>query len=300
MDRKTNSTWREQTLTLPPKTVYDVVFPDTKPNHYHINNLSAAPIYLGVSVLASPKSYDIAVTGNGDNIHARDLGVTRITLYNDSPDKARIVLTTFEDKFNPAVLAGRGGSVTVSGGGGGGGAGGVITGFNASLPSGDNNIGRVKVTEMPAIDFALSTLPAGSNMIGKVEVAKLPPLASVNGKIGDVGILGGVTITSMPPVTVTDKATSDKHISWDAYVAKTVESFTIPTGLTRFVFITNDGNTDLYIMFDSLTATETSNRGLNGYILLRPGETLNDLTRVANKINFVRKDGAGTVRFLVV
>ncbi|MES5883195.1 hypothetical protein [Bacillus cereus group sp. MG21] len=291
MDRKTNSTWREQTLTLPPKTVYDVVFPDTKPNHYHINNLSSAMIYLGVSVLASPKTYDIAVTGNGDNIHARDLGVTRITLYNDSPDKARIVLTSFEEKFNPSVLAGRGGSVTVSGGGGG--AGGVITGFNASLPSGDNNIGRVKVTEMPAIDFALSTLPAGSNMIGKVEVAKLPPLASVNGKIGDVGILGGVTITSMPAVDL--QVSKDLNVKEKSYndffyqepnVEQTEVVFT--TDLSRIIFISNDGQNPLKVTLNNRTITLLQN------------EVIEELPLITKTIKLVRPSGSGNARIMGV
>lgn len=291
MDRKTNSTWREQTLTLPPKTVYDVVFPDTKPNHYHINNLSSAMIYLGVSVLASPKTYDIAVTGNGDNIHARDLGVTRITLYNDSPDKARIVLTTFEEKFNPSVLAGRGGSVMVSSGGGG--AGGVITGFNASLPSGDNNIGRVKVTEMPAIDFVLSTLPAGSNMIGKVEVAKLPPLASVNGKIGDVGILGGVTITSMPAVDL--QVSKDLNVKEKSYndffyqepnVEQTEVTFT--TDLSRIIFISNDGQNPLKVTLNNRTITLLQN------------EVIEELPLITKTIKLVRPSGSGNARIMGV
>ncbi|HDR7785262.1 hypothetical protein [Bacillus wiedmannii] len=291
MDRKTNSTWREQTLTLPPKTVYDVVFPDTKPNHYHINNLSPAMIYLGVAVIASPQSYDIAVTGNGDNIHARDLGSTRITLYNDSPDKARIVLTSFEDKFNPAVLAGRGGSVTVTGGGGG--AGGVITGFNASLPSGDNNIGRVKVTEMPAIDFVLGTLPAGTNMIGKVEVSKLPPLSSIGGKIGDVGILGGVTITSMPAVDL--QVSKDLNVKEKSYndffyqepnVEQTEVVFT--TDLSRIIFISNDGQNPLKVTLNNRTITLLQN------------EVIEELPLITKTIKLVRPSGSGNARIMGV
>lgn len=292
MDRKTNSTWREQTLTLPPKTVYDVVFPDTKPNHYHINNLSPATIYLGVSVIASPKAYDIAVAGNGDNIHARDLGATRITLYNDSPDKVRIVLTTFEDKFNPAVLAGRGGSVTVTGGGGGG-TGGVITGFTASLPSGDNNIGRVRVTEMPAIDFVLGTLPAGSNLIGKVEVAKLPPLASVNGKIGDVGIQGGVTITSMPAVDLQvskDLNVKEKSYNDFFYQEPTVEQTEVvfTTDLSRIIFISNDGLNPLKVTLNNKTITLLQN------------EVIEELPLITKTIKLVRPSGSGNARIMGV
>lgn len=248
-------------------------------------------IYLGVAVIASPQSYDIAVTGNGDNIHARDLGSTRITLYNDSPDKARIVLTSFEDKFNPAVLAGRGGSVTVTGGGGG--AGGVITGFNASLPSGDNNIGRVKVTEMPAIDFVLGTLPAGTNMIGKVEVSKLPPLSSIGGKIGDVGILGGVTITSMPAVDL--QVSKDLNVKEKSYndffyqepnVEQTEVVFT--TDLSRIIFISNDGQNPLKVTLNNRTITLLQN------------EVIEELPLITKTIKLVRPSGSGNARIMGV
>lgn len=261
-------------------------------------------IYLGVAVIASPQSYDIAVTGNGDNIHARDLGSTRITLYNDSPDKARIVLTSFEDKFNPAVLAGRGGSVTVTGGGGG--AGGVITGFNASLPSGDNNIGRVKVTEMPAIDFVLGALPAGTNNIGKVEVSKLPPLASVGGKIGDVGIQGGVTITSMPPVQVTNDPVRGTCRAWSGTVDTTHVTFDMVDGdVLKFSYISNDGDTDLFINFDAAKANPDDLKGAglsgkNASIWLKPGEIITEFTRKTTKVNMIRKSGNGVVRILGV
>lgn len=250
-------------------------------------------IYLGVSIIASPQSYDISVTGNGDNIHARDLGTTRITLYNDSPDKARIVLTTFEDKFNPAVLASRGGSFTVNGGGGGGGAGGVITGFTASLPSGANNIGRVEVSKMPAIDFVLGTLPAGTNMIGKVEVAKLPPLASVNGKIGDVGIVGGLTITSMPAVDL--QVSKDLNVKEKSYndffyqepnVEQTEVTFT--TDLSRIIFISNDGQNPLKVTLNNRTITLLQN------------EVIEELPLITKTIKLVRPSGSGNARIMGV
>ncbi|MEB8914968.1 hypothetical protein P4G61_28415, partial [Bacillus cereus] len=100
-----DNTWREVTLTLPPRMAYTHVFEDTKPNHYDINNLSVATLYAGVRVLPSPREYELLVPGNGRNILARKEGSSQIQIYNDSADAARIILTSFNEPFNPAVLA---------------------------------------------------------------------------------------------------------------------------------------------------------------------------------------------------
>ncbi|HDR7311510.1 TPA: hypothetical protein QCX08_004018 [Bacillus cytotoxicus] len=293
MDRKANSTWREQTLSLPPKATHTVVFPDTKPNHYHINNLSSASVYLNVVGFAEPNNYDIVIPAHGDNIHGRELGVTRVTLYNDSPDPARVVLTTFEEKFNPTVLASRGGSVTVTGGSGGGGNGGIITGFATSLPSGSNNIGRVEVSKMPAIDFTLQTLPPGTNMIGKVEVSKLPPLASVNGKIGDVGIQGGVSIIDMPPVSLevgNDLNVKEKSYTDFFYQEPIVEQTEVvfTTNLSRIIFISNDGQNPLKVTLNNRTITLLQN------------EVIEEIPLLTKTIKLVRPSGNGIARIMGV
>lgn len=299
MDRKTNSTWREQSITLPPKTVYDVVFPDTKPNHFNVNNLSPSNIYLGINTIPSPQTYDMMVSANGENMHARDLGVTRVMLYNDSVNNARIVLTSGEEKFNPAILASRGGNAIVSGGGSGGGGGGVITGFTASLPSGNNNIGRVAVTEMPAIDFVLGSLPAGTNTIGKVEVTKLPPLASVGGKIGDVGIQGGVTITSMPAVTLSGKVEIGKEVVMEQKSYTTGQLFykqidvqqteqILNVSLNRIIFISNDTDAELIVKINDVE------------FLLLGQEVIEELPITVATISLKRVKGNGMARIMGV
>ncbi|HHP5608343.1 TPA: hypothetical protein ACSC58_005427 [Bacillus paranthracis] len=300
MDRKTNSTWREQSITLPPKTVYDVVFPDTKPNHFNVNNLSPSNIYLGINTIPSPQTYDMMVSANGENMHARDLGVTRVMLFNDSVNPARIVLTSGEDKFNPAILASRGGNAIVSGGGSGGGGGGVITGFTASLPSGNNNIGRVAVTEMPAVDFVLSALPPGTNNIGKVEVTKLPMLASdSNGKIGNVGVLGGLTITSMPPVALSGKVEIGKEVVMEQKSYTTGQLFykqidvqqteqVLNVNLNRIIFISNDTDAELIVKINDVE------------FLLLGQEVIEELPITIATISLKRVKGNGMARIMGV
>ncbi|PEI99662.1 hypothetical protein CN684_31245 [Bacillus wiedmannii] len=284
MNKQNNSTWREERIVVPPQTDFEVTFNGVKPNHFHINNLSTAYIYFGVTVLPDKNAYEMSIPPNGENMHARDLSADRIRLYNDSVNDAHIILTTGFDKFNPSVIASRGGTVTTTSGGGGG-AGGVITGFNAPLPPGNNNIGRVIVSEMPAVKFMLDSLPAGTNNIGKVEVSKLPPLASVNGKIGDVGIQGGVTITSMPAVELeVSKDLNVKEKSYDDFFYQEYNIGQIPyvlnTNLSKISFLSNDGETILHVSFNDKPD-----------ISLMPNEVINDLPVKVTKISVARKSG---------
>ncbi|TKI85421.1 hypothetical protein [Bacillus mycoides] len=301
-----DNTWREVTLTLPPNMVYTHHFMDTKPNHYDINNLSVATLYAGVRVLPSPSEYELFVPSNGRNILARKEGSSQIEIYNDSAVPARIILTSFDEPFNPAVLANSG-----SGGNGGTGGGGVssdvtVKGFSAALPAGNNNLGKVIVTEMPTVPIEFKTLPSGTNMIGNVGVTKLPPLAEGKSFIGSVGVEGGVTIASMPPVQVTNDPVRGTCRSWAGTVDVNQSTFDMKEGdVLKFNYILNDGDTDLYINFDDAKANPGDLQGAfltgkNATIWLKPGESITDFTRKTNKVNMIRKSGNGFVRILGV
>lgn len=293
-----DNTWREVTLTLPPRMAYTHVFEDTKPNHYDINNLSVATLYAGVRVLPSPHEYELMIPSNGRNILARKEGSSQIEIYNDSDVTARIILTTFNEPFNPAVLANS--ASGTSGGGGGGTVGdGIIKGFASALPAGNNNIGRVVVTEMPAVQFALQTLPSGTNMIGNVGVTKLPPLAEGESHIGSVNVQGGVSISSMPPVQVTNDPVRASHFYFEAMIG--TGNYICNVGdVIKFSYLVNEGDTDLFLNFDDNTLNPNLLSGKNMTIRLKPGEQLSEFTRKANKITFVRQSGNGMVRLLGV
>ncbi|OTW93823.1 hypothetical protein BK710_00115 [Bacillus thuringiensis serovar sumiyoshiensis] len=299
-----DNTWREVTLTLPPKMAYTHHFIDTNPNHYDINNLSVATLYAGVRVLPSPREYELLVPGNGRNILARKEGASQIQIYNDSEDSARIILTSFNEPFNPAVLANSGSVAPIPNGGGGTGGDVVVKGFTSALPAGNNNLGKVVVTEMPAIDFVLQTLPAGSNNIGSVNVAKLPPLAEGKSFIGSVGVQGGVSITDMPPINVTNDPVRASCMAWEGSVNNSIVVFDmVDKNVLKFNYIVNEGDTDLYVNFDSFTVNPTDLQGKNGLgatIRLRPGESITDFTRKTSKVNMTRTSGSGTVRILGV
>ncbi|HFK1501210.1 TPA: hypothetical protein ACGXMW_005657 [Bacillus paranthracis] len=294
-----DNTWREVTLTLPPKMVYTHHFMDTKPNHYDINNLSVATLYAGVRVLPSPSEYELFVPSNGRNILARKEGSSQIEIYNDSAVPARIILTSFDEPFNPAVLANSGSVAPISNGGGGVSDTVTVKGFTSALPAGSNNIGKVVVTEMPTIPIEFKTLPSGTNMIGNVGVTKLPPLAEGTSHIGSVNVEGGVSIASMPPVQVTNDPVRASHFSFEANIATSNYVCNV-VDVIKFSYIINEGDTDLFLNFDDNTLSPGIIGGKNNTIRLKPGEQLSEFTRKATKITFVRQSGNGMVRILGV
>lgn len=299
-----DNTWREVTLTLPPRMAYTHVFEDTKPNHYDINNLSVATLYAGVRVLPSPHEYEIMIPGNGRNILARKEGASQIEIYNDSDVPARIILTSFHEPFNPAVLANSASGQSSTGGNGGGSDTVTVKGFTSALPAGNNNIGKVIVTELPIMNYKFDMLPSGTNKIGAVDVTKLPSLAEGKSYIGQVGVVGGVSISDMPPITVSNDPVRTSCMAWEGSVNNSIVVFDmLDKNVLKFNYIVNEGDTDLFVNFDSFIVNPTDLQGKNGVgatIRLRPGESITDFTRKTSKVNMTRTSGSGTVRILGV
>lgn len=301
MAAPTNSSSRQRQVTIPANSRITVDFPDTKPNYFYLNNLSVSEVYLGVTMIPDSIRYDKMVGPTQETIFARDQGVKSIQLFNGTGSTAIIDLTTFEKEFDPAVLAAA--TAYVAAGGGGGAAfDGIIRGFTSALPAGDNNIGRVKVTEMPAITVQQGPLQEGTANIGKVQVTSLPSLPEGTQKIGNVGIQGGVTIDSMPPVQITNDPVRSSHHYYEASVGTTEIVYDmLGDNVLKFSYISNDDNLNaLYLSFDDVAASTTVTNGKNKVIKLGPGEQLADFTRKATKVRMIRAAGTGNVRFLGV
>lgn len=241
----------------------------------------------------------------------RDQGVTSIQLYNATGSEAMIDLTSFEGDFDPVVLATSSGAASSGGGGGGGDYDGVIRGFTAPLPAGSNNIGKVVVTQMPDITVTQGPLQEGTANIGKVQVTSLPSLPTGNATIGNVGIVGGVVIDSMPAVslngdvTLADNATfavkgATQYYHYNASIGTTEVVVALGFEATNFKYISNDDSAnDLLIAFNTGVTTGSEN-GLGGVIRLKPGETLQEFNVKATTIKFRRAAGTGNVRFVGV
>jgi hypothetical protein len=302
-----NISTREQFINIPAKTTAELDFMNTFPNYVYVNNYSGGTCYFGRSVFPSAQVYDMIIDGYGDNLYASPNNFNVGYIYNDGADVANIKVTTFDAPFNPSALKGGGGTATSTGGGGpAANTDSTIVGYNVPLPAGNNHIGVVTVDTMPAQTFTMDTLPPGTNHIGTVDVGILPALSTGTSHIGSVGIDGGVTISSMPPVTVSNNPIPLNHQIYEGDVAQTVINFpfvdTNGTAMTvnTFNYVKNDGDTDLFISFgttDPSTAGMAGN-GENLRIRIAAGESINNFERQTGQINFYRTTGTGGVRML--
>jgi len=297
-----NITAREQLITIPAKTLVDLEFLNTSPNYVYVNNYSSGTLYFGRSVLPTAFVYDMVIEGNADNLYSSPNGFRAAYIYNDGADVVNCKITSFVAPFEPTALKGGGGTATFTGTIGD--VNSTITGFNVPLPSGNNHVGVVTVDSMPAQTLSIPTLPAGTNNIGHVNVDTLPALPAGVSHIGSVGIDGGVSITSMPPVQVSNSPIKTTHQYFEGTVAQTVVTFDLGAGNTvnNIDYIKNDGSTDLYLTFDTTDITLAGNQtnGLNMRIRLAAGEAISDMPRQTNKFNMIRTTGSGTVRILAV
>jgi hypothetical protein len=299
-----NVSSREQLLQIPPKTVVDLDFLNTSPNYVYINNYSPTTLYFGRSVLPSASVYDMVIPGNGDNLYAAPNGFRAAYLYNDGADITNCKITSFIAPFEPSSLKGGGGTATAPGGGGiATDVNALITGFNVPLPAGNNHVGVVTVDSMPAQTLTMTELPAGANHIGSVYIDQMVALPQGTSHIGSVGIDGGLTITSMPPVQVSDTPVATAHQYYENNIDSAITnmvSFVMAAPINTINFLSNDGTTDLWIGFDTVDPSVPANRanGQNTCIHLLAGEALSNFGRKTSQINFFRTTGAGTVRFV--
>lgn len=298
-----NISAREQLLTIPAKTLVDLEFMDTFPNYVYVNNYSGGTLYFGRSVLPTNQVYDMIIDGHADNLYSAPNSFRAAYLYNDGADQVNCKITSFVAPFNPAALKGGGGTATIT-------SGGIadtvsINNFDVPLPSGNNHIGVVTIDTMPAQTIDIGALAAGTNHIGSVAVDQLPALATGTSHIGSVTVEGGLTITSMPPVEVSDSPVATAHQMYEgtidaATLAAVMYPFPNAATINMVNYIINDGDTDLFVTFDAVDPSVPANRtsGLNGALRLAAGESLTNFGRKCTGINFFRITGAGGVRFL--
>lgn len=263
-----NSTQRKFTTTLKSGIVNEIVFPDTKPNHVHVNNYGSAKLYFAMSNIPSSTSYDMVIYPYKADIYGQDTSVDRIRIYVDSTEDCRVEITSYYAPFDPVILN-KPNEVaitqiegTVSS---------TIDGFNAPLPSGTNNIGAVSVSNIPHVivdtmpSISLSdvtidasgltdlTLAAGTNVIGKVKIENENSYYFYSGT------------ASVEPMTVTS------------------------LNIHHVCFIANEGDYDMKISF-----------GTEEYIVLKAGEILNDLPLKASSYTVSTYSSTESVPFRIL
>jgi hypothetical protein len=299
-----NITYREKTLTIDAGQTMELTFSDSDPNYIHFNNYSGAVLYFGKSVFPTANSYDLVIDSFGDNLFGSPNGFKKAYLFNSGAAAASFKMTSFEAPFDPSTLRTTG-TATTTANGVAARVDATIIAHNVPLPAGNNNIGRVVVSEMPAATFTMDVLPAGDNNIGNVDIVTMAPLVEGVSHIGSVNVDNAITIGSMPPVTVTNEPVRRSNQYFEGDIANySTADFNMGTADVIWInYIKNDGTVDVYVGFDDIDPSVAGNRGngLNMCLRLRGGESVTDFRRQCSRVRFFCIDAAGThVRFLGV
>lgn len=139
------SSWREQTVVCSPG-VTDVDFIDSKPNQFIIQNITSTKIFIGISKIPSDKNYELCVEKNSTETWGRPTPTGKLFVYNPTNTEVSIKVFSVFNEFDMNVLKSLRvafESVEVS-------TDGVVKAFgeNVSLPSGENKLGKVEVTNL--------------------------------------------------------------------------------------------------------------------------------------------------------
>lgn len=238
--------------TVDSKSTMEITF-QTMPNYFRIVNMGSGDLYFSVNGQPTPNRYDMKVTAGAGRLHAEPKGKLKAWVYNDSMQPVNFAMLTFVEEFDPMVLAYASGESGSGGSGGGGGGGdafdGVIRGFNVSLPTGTNTIGRVDLLtngQLTDIVNALKgAIPAGTNKIGTVDIANSTQLSNILAELKKVEY-GIFNSGNSAGTGTTISATSGRKI----------------TGIT---FLSNDGEGDLSVTVGTSTFTLKAGEVLDNF-----------------------------------
>lgn len=120
--------------------VTTIEFNGEHPNYYRVYNLGNVPLYCSTMNIPTTKLFDFKVEPNSTMSFAEPHARDRIYVFNPNNVDVEILLTKWLGEFDPVYNALSNAAVNVFGSIE---TDGLINGFNAPLPSGSNNIGKV-------------------------------------------------------------------------------------------------------------------------------------------------------------
>lgn len=252
-----NTFFQKATYSVNPKS-WTTVNLNSPANYFHIMNMGEGTLFFSATRTPSPSNFDLKISAGTAGMYVEPIGSSdgkgQVTVYNDGASAGQFVLTAFSSEFDPVVLA-----MSTFGGGstGGASAGGgdvsisdiTISGFEASLPAGNNTIGNVHLNTNSQLTQIITALtgatPAGTNKIGSVDIANSVQLA---------GILSALTAPEYGLISAGNSSSTGTTV--------TATSGRKITGIT---FLSNDGETDLTITIGSANFTLKSGEVLDNF-----------------------------------
>ena len=292
-DKKTYTGLSKNYATVPAFSITTIDYLDTKPNYFRVQNRGTTEIYCSTNNMPTTKHYDFAVAGKKMKMFAEPYNRTRLYIFNPSGSDVEVAVLSFQAEFEPLTLALSEIEVEMPKDFESSMA---ITSFNAPLPTGNNKIGKVEVTNGPtAADVTVlkeNTQVTAENTesaktLSQTIVNLLGELLSptvVNGKTNLLSIMQGfesltqILEEGLSPIYYQSHTLSfDKKNQNEEIILMGMKTASVSNPIT-IKMLTNDGEGDFLLKMKADSDTsETS-------LALKPGESIRDLRLYANYV----------------
>ena len=285
-DKKTYTGLSKNYATVPAFSITTIDYLDTKPNYFRVQNRGTTEIYCSTNNMPTTKHYDFSVAGKKMKMFAEPYNRTRLYIFNPSGSDVEVAVLSFQAEFEPLTLAlseievemPKEFETSMA-----------ITSFNAPLPTGNNKIGKVEVTNgVSAADVTVlkeNTQVTAENTesaktLSQTIVNLLGELLSpinVDGKTNLESIMYGlehlIALLSdgfSPIYYQTHTISFDNKNQNEEILLMGMKTASYSNPIT-IQMLTNDGEGDLVLkMKASMDTSETT-------LTLKPGESISDL-----------------------
>ena len=292
-DKKTYTGLSKNYATVPAFSITTIDYLDTKPNYFRVQNRGTTEIYCSTNNMPTTKHYDFAVAGKKMKMFAEPYNRTRLYIFNPSGSDVEVAVLSFQAEFEPLTLALSEIEVEMPKDFESSMA---ITSFNAPLPTGNNKIGKVELTNgVAAADVTVlkentqitAENTASAKTLSQTIVNLLGELLSptaVDGKTNLLSIMDGfeylvgfLQVGSSPISYQSHTISFDKKNQNEEILLAGMKSNTGSIPVT-IQMLTNDGEGELVLkMKAGLDTSETA-------LTLKPGESISDLRLQAKYI----------------
>lgn len=146
--KKDVATWRQEEITVPALGLKTVMFSDTRPNMFYIQNTNDIHLFLGITKIPNENSYEWRVEKNNSRTFGRPVPTNTLHILNPANKDITVTLFSVNAAFDISVLQNFFFDADVISGIA---FDGIIKGFGANvpLPSGTNHLGSVDINELP-------------------------------------------------------------------------------------------------------------------------------------------------------
>lgn len=153
---------RKMSLEIPPYSMGTFDYMTNPPNYFRLQNRGDSTVYCSTGNIPTEKVYDFIVGGTKTKMYAQPNYSNKLFVFNPSGSPVEVVCVSFSAEFDPLTLAfseieiSMPDSIESNQ---------VISGFNASLPTGNNHIGSVDVVGLAT----LSTMAKQNEIISLLQ-----------------------------------------------------------------------------------------------------------------------------------